>query len=71
MLVSGLDLAGSADVLFPFELLVDWVSGWLGDVGEQKNQALVSRILFAGKCSNFFFCFPFLCALSYILFFSR
>ncbi|KAK3914976.1 DNA polymerase delta subunit 2 [Frankliniella fusca] len=49
VLVSGLDLAGSADVLFPFELLVDWVSGWLGDVGEQKNQALVSRILFAGN----------------------
>lgn len=50
VLVSGLNLAGSADVLFPFELLVDWVSGWLGDVGEQKNQALVSRILFAGNC---------------------
>ncbi|XP_034235818.1 DNA polymerase delta subunit 2 [Thrips palmi] len=49
VLVSGLDLAGSADVLFPFELLVDWVSGWLGDVGEQKNQALVTRILFAGN----------------------
>lgn len=59
VLVSGIDLAGNANILFPFELLVDWVSGWLGDVGEQKNQALVSRILFAGKCTRFvrFHCF--------------
>lgn len=39
-------------MLFHFELLVDWVGGWLGDVGEQKNQALVSRILFAGMCDT-------------------
>lgn len=55
VLVSGLDLAGSADILFPFELLVDWVTGWLGDIGEQKKQALVSRILFAGMCKFLFF----------------
>ena len=51
VLISGVDLAGSADILFPFELLIDWVSGWLGDIGEQKKQALVSRVLFAGKSS--------------------
>lgn len=52
--MSGLDLAGSADVLFPFELLVDWVTGWLGDVGEQKQQALVSRVLLAGAIFTLF-----------------
>ncbi|XP_066570459.1 DNA polymerase delta subunit 2 [Amia ocellicauda] len=50
LLASGLGLGGtSADSLLGLQLLVDMVTGQLGDEGEQSGASLISRVLLAGN----------------------
>ncbi|KAI1900906.1 hypothetical protein AGOR_G00054660 [Albula goreensis] len=50
LLASGLGLGGSkADSLLGLQLLVDMVTGQLGDLGEQNGAAQISRVLLAGN----------------------
>ncbi|KDR14460.1 DNA polymerase delta subunit 2 [Zootermopsis nevadensis] len=49
VLLSGLDLANSGDTLLPFQLFIDWIGGFLGDMGEQEHQACAVRVLIAGN----------------------
>ncbi|PNF27792.1 DNA polymerase delta subunit 2 [Cryptotermes secundus] len=49
VLLSGLDLANSGDTLLPLQLFVDWIGGFLGDMGEQQHQAHAVRVLIAGN----------------------
>ncbi|GFG38024.1 hypothetical protein Cfor_10623 [Coptotermes formosanus] len=49
VLLSGLNLADSGDTLLPLQLFVDWIGGFLGDMGEQEHQACVVRVLIAGN----------------------
>jgi hypothetical protein len=41
-------LADSGDTLLPLQLFVDWIGGFLGDMGEQERQARVVRVVIAG-----------------------
>ncbi|MGH0130496.1 UNVERIFIED_CONTAM: hypothetical protein FKN15_038528 [Acipenser sinensis] len=50
LLASGLGLGGgNADCLLGLQLLVDMVTGQLGDEGEQSGVARISRVLLAGN----------------------
>lgn len=50
MLASGLGLGSSqADSMLGLQLLVDMVTGQLGEQGEQSGAASISRILLAGN----------------------
>lgn len=50
LLVSGLGLGSSqADSLLGLQLLVDMITGQLGDQGEQSGAATISRVLLAGN----------------------
>ncbi|XP_077417452.1 DNA polymerase delta subunit 2 [Vanacampus margaritifer] len=50
LLVSGLGLGSShADSMLGLQLLVDMVTGQLGDQGEQSGAAAISRVLMAGN----------------------
>ncbi|XP_006625387.1 DNA polymerase delta subunit 2 [Lepisosteus oculatus] len=50
LLASGLGLGGgSADSLLGLQLLIDMVTGQLGDEGEQSGAARISRVLLAGN----------------------
>jgi hypothetical protein len=49
VLLSGLDLANSGDTLLPLQLFVDWIGGFLGDMGEQQHQSHAVRVIIAGK----------------------
>ncbi|KAI5624051.1 DNA polymerase delta subunit 2 [Silurus asotus] len=50
LLASGLGLGGNgAESMLGLQLLVDMVSGHLGDVGEQSGAASISRVLLAGN----------------------
>ncbi|XP_041088314.1 DNA polymerase delta subunit 2-like [Polyodon spathula] len=50
LLASGLGLGGgNADCLLALQLLVDMVTGQLGDEGEQSGVARISRVLLAGN----------------------
>lgn len=50
LLVSGLGLNGSrADSMMGLQLLVDMVTGQLGDQGEQSGAASISRVILAGN----------------------
>lgn len=50
LLVSGLGLGSShADSMLGLQLLVDMVTGQLGDQGEQRGAATISRVLLAGN----------------------
>uniref|UniRef100_A0A3B4BFJ0 DNA polymerase delta subunit 2 n=1 Tax=Periophthalmus magnuspinnatus TaxID=409849 RepID=A0A3B4BFJ0_9GOBI len=50
LLVSGLGLGGSqADSLLGLQLLVDMITGQLGDQGEQSGASTISRVLLAGN----------------------
>ncbi|XP_035234603.1 DNA polymerase delta subunit 2 [Anguilla anguilla] len=50
LLASGLGLGGSgADSLLGLQLLVDLVTGQLGDLGEQSGASQISRVLLAGN----------------------
>ncbi|XP_062855588.1 DNA polymerase delta subunit 2 [Trichomycterus rosablanca] len=50
LLASGLGLGGSkAESMLGLQLLVDTVTGHLGDVGEQSGAASISRVLLAGN----------------------
>ncbi|XP_067087212.1 DNA polymerase delta subunit 2 [Osmerus mordax] len=50
LLASGLGLGGSnADSMLALQLLVDMVTGQLGDQGEQSGAATISRVLLAGN----------------------
>lgn len=50
LLVSGLGLGSShADSMLGLQLLVDMVTGQLGDQGEQSGAATISRVLMAGN----------------------
>lgn len=50
LLASGLGLGSSrAESMLGLQLLVDTVSGHLGDVGEQSGAASISRVLLAGN----------------------
>lgn len=49
-MVSGLGLGSShADSMLGLQLLVDMVTGQLGDQGEQSGAASISRVLLAGN----------------------
>lgn len=50
LLASGLGLGSShADSMLGLQLLVDMVTGQLGDQGEQNGAATISRVLMAGN----------------------
>lgn len=50
LLASGLGLNGSkADSMMGLQLLVDMVTGQLGDQGEQSGAASISRVILAGN----------------------
>lgn len=50
LLASGLGLGSSdADSMLGLQLLVDMVTGQLGDQGEQSGAATISRVLLAGN----------------------
>lgn len=50
LLASGLGLGGSgAESMLGLQLLVDTVTGHLGDVGQQSRAASISRVLIAGN----------------------
>lgn len=49
VLVSGLGLAEKADSMLPFQLLVDYVSGFLGCDPDQEKASRVVRVVFAGN----------------------
>lgn len=50
LLASGLGLGGTgADSMLGLQLLVDMVTGHLGDEGEQNGAASISRVLLAGN----------------------
>jgi hypothetical protein len=49
ILLSGLDLTNSGDTLLPLQLFVDWIGGFLGDMGEQEKQASIVRVVVAGR----------------------
>ena len=49
-LVSGLDLGGAASDPMALQLLVDLLTGQLGDAGQQGSMAKVSRLIVAGNC---------------------
>ncbi|KAJ8286167.1 hypothetical protein GJAV_G00035270 [Gymnothorax javanicus] len=50
LLASGLGLGGSgADSMLGLQLLVDLVTGQLGDLGEQSGASQISRVLLAGN----------------------
>jgi len=50
LLASGLGLGSSdADSMLGLQLLVDMVTGQLGDMGEQSGAATISRVLLAGN----------------------
>lgn len=50
LLVSGLGLGSSqADSMLGLQLLIDMVTGQLGDQGEQSGAATISRVLLAGN----------------------
>lgn len=50
LLASGLGLGSSgAEGMMGLQLLVDMVTGHLGDVGEQSGAASISRVLLAGN----------------------
>lgn len=49
-MVSGLGLGGkNADSLLGLQLLIDMVTGQLGDEGEQSSAAKISRVILAGN----------------------
>ena len=50
LLVSGLGLGSThADSMLGLQLLVDMVTGQLGDQGEQSGAATISRVLLVGN----------------------
>lgn len=50
LLASGLGLGSThADSMLGLQLLVDMVTGQLGDLGEQSGAAAISRVLLAGN----------------------
>lgn len=50
LLASGLGLGSSrADSMLGLQLLIDMITGQLGDEGEQKSAATISRVLLAGN----------------------
>lgn len=50
LLVSGLGLGSSqADSMLGLQLMVDMITGQLGDQGEQSGAATISRVLLAGN----------------------
>lgn len=50
LLASGLGLGSShADSMLGLQLLIDMVTGQLGDQGEQSGAASISRVLLAGN----------------------
>lgn len=49
MLVSGVGLAEKAESLLPFQLLVDYVSGFLGCDSDQERASRVTRVVMAGN----------------------
>lgn len=50
LLASGLGLGSShADSMLGLQLLIDMVTGQLGDQGEQSGAATISRVLLAGN----------------------
>lgn len=49
VLVSGVGLAEKAESLLPFQLLVDYVSGFLGCDSDQERASRVTRVVMAGN----------------------
>lgn len=49
MLVSGIGLAKNADVMFPMQLLVDYITGQLGEEWEQEQASNIVRLIIAGN----------------------
>lgn len=34
--------------LFSLQLMIDWITGWLGDADDQQRQAKIARLVIAG-----------------------
>ncbi|XP_039294373.1 DNA polymerase delta subunit 2 isoform X2 [Nilaparvata lugens] len=50
VLVSGLDLkSNNAESALALELLVDWLSGWIGEPNDQQHASRVARLIIAGN----------------------
>ncbi|KAI8489084.1 DNA polymerase delta subunit 2 [Branchiostoma belcheri] len=52
VLVSGLGIGSSQDNLLELQLLVDLITGQLGDLGDQKSAANIVRVIMAGNSLN-------------------
>ena len=48
-LVSGFSLGSKSDNLLPLQLLVDLLTGQVGDEGQQESAASVVRVVIAGN----------------------
>ncbi|ESO89002.1 hypothetical protein LOTGIDRAFT_106607 [Lottia gigantea] len=49
VLVSGLEMGGKQEKLFQSQLLVDLITGQLGDEGQQESTASIVRVILAGN----------------------
>lgn len=49
VLVSGFDLVGSSDSVFPIELFIDWATGLIGNPADQSR---IVRVIVAGMFST-------------------
>ncbi|XP_075210012.1 DNA polymerase delta subunit 2-like [Lycorma delicatula] len=48
VILSGLDMSQNGD-LFSLQLMIDWITGWLGDADDQQRQAKIARLVIAGN----------------------
>lgn len=48
-IVSGLDLGKKSDDLLSLQMMIDLVTGQLGDEGDQKSASKIVRVLLAGN----------------------
>lgn len=51
-MVSGLDLGSSSDDLLKIQMMVDLVTGQLGDEGQQESSSKVVQVIVAGNLLN-------------------
>lgn len=49
VLVSGLEIGGKSEKSFPLQLLVDMVTGHVGDIDQQESSSSIVRVIVAGN----------------------
>lgn len=54
LLVSGLDLVNNADQL-SLDLLSEWITGMAGSIDAQEEEAVIARVIIAGKKVEVYF----------------